>query len=161
MPNLLAARAESLLSTPARNPAQETAVAPFEGRREHMKIDGLDEFWGLLSQRRRRQMIWLIVMQVAVGVTEFVSIGAVPAYILAMSRSEEIMAKPVVRYWLDMIGIHDSRTLLVAGGIGIILLFSRAGRSTLLCSSIKPPSPLRPRLNCRNDCSRDICGRHI
>lgn len=102
-----------------------------------MKIDGLAEVWGLLTQQRRRQLLWLLILQLIASGLEFVAVGAVPAYVLLMSRSAEIMAMPRIRDWLDWIGIHDVNTLLYVSGAGVIALFLVRGGFNLIVLKVQ------------------------
>ncbi|WAC28630.1 ABC transporter ATP-binding protein [Ancylobacter sp. SL191] len=97
-----------------------------------MKIDGLAEMWGLLTRERQRQMLGLLALQITSSALEFVAVGAVPAYVLLMSRSTEVMAMPRVRAWLDWIGIHDVTTLLYVSGAIVIGLFLVRGAFNLV-----------------------------
>lgn len=102
-----------------------------------MKIDGLSEFWSLLPRARRREFIVLMGFQFILSVLEFIAVGAVPAYVLLMSRSTEAMTQPQLRPWLDMIGIHDPLTLVYAGGLGVILLFLLRGAFNLIVLKVQ------------------------
>ncbi|MBS9475985.1 ABC transporter ATP-binding protein [Ancylobacter radicis] len=102
-----------------------------------MKIDGLSDFWSLLPRHRRRQFIVLMGLQLALSVLEFIAVGAVPAYVLLMSQSAEVMAMPQVRAWLDWIGIHDVLTLLYAGGVGVIVIFLVRGAFNLVVLKVQ------------------------
>ncbi|WGD28998.1 ABC transporter ATP-binding protein [Ancylobacter sp. WKF20] len=102
-----------------------------------MKIDGISEFWSLLSRTRRREFIVLLGFQFVLSVLEFIAVGAVPAYVLLMSRSQEAMALPQLRPWLDWVGIHDSVTLIYAGGVGVIALFLLRGAFNLVVLKVQ------------------------
>jgi len=88
-----------------------------------MKIVGLSEFWSILRHRHRRELLRLIVLQFGLSVLEFVAVGAVPAYVLLMSRADEAMHLPQLRPWLDRLGIHDVTTLIFVAGAAVIGLF--------------------------------------
>ncbi|WGD29848.1 ABC transporter ATP-binding protein [Ancylobacter sp. WKF20] len=102
-----------------------------------MKISGFPEFWSLLSRTRRREFVVLLGLQFILSVLEFFAVGAVPAYVLLISRSEEIMAMPRVSGWLNVVGIDDVTTLLYVGGLGLIALFLLRGLFNLIVLKVQ------------------------
>ncbi len=102
-----------------------------------MKIDGLAEFWSLMSRTRRREFIVLMGLQFILSVLEFIAVGAVPAYVLLMSRSEEAMTQPQLRPWLEAVGIHDSLTLVYAAGAIVVALFLLRGAFNLIVLKVQ------------------------
>lgn len=97
-----------------------------------MKINELSDLWSLLPHRLKLQFLLLLALQISLSVLEFVAVGAVPAYVLLMSRSAEVMATPRLRAWLDWIGVHDVTTLLYVSGAGLIGLFLIRGAFSLV-----------------------------
>jgi ATP-binding cassette subfamily B protein len=97
--------------------------------------------WGHLSQRRRRQVGWLLVVMVASGAAELLSLGAVLPFLAVLSDVQRLWQQPLVRSfatWFGLTEAHQPQLLL-----GVTLAFATAA---VLAAGVRL---LNLGLNCR------------
>ena len=78
--------------------------------------------WGHLSQRRRLQLILLLILVLASGGAELVSLGAVLPFLMAISEPELLWQQPLVQSLLFHVGITNANQLLIP----VTLIFASA-----------------------------------
>ena len=75
--------------------------------------DLLRGIWSHLSRRRRIQLALLLIVMLATGVAELLSLGAVLPFLAVLSDPQQLWQRPVVQELAIRVGITSARQLLV------------------------------------------------
>lgn len=80
--------------------------------------------WGHLSQRRRRQVAGLLLVMVASGAAELLSLGAVLPFLAVLSDVQRLWQQPLVRSLAMQLGLTEAQQPQLL--VGVTLAFATA-----------------------------------
>jgi ATP-binding cassette, subfamily B, bacterial PglK len=113
-------------TTPATNPPPSTRTL-------------LLGIWGHLSRRRRIQLGLLLVVMLASGVAELVSLGAVLPFLAVLSDPERLWQQPQVQALAGRVGFTQASELLLPATLvfAVAAVLAAAVGSDLSCEAYR------------------------
>lgn len=75
-------------------------------------FQSLYALYGHISERRRRQLASLLVLQIVGAAAEVVSLGAVLPFLGALANAEDLLARPELQPWLERVDVTTSSGLI-------------------------------------------------
>lgn len=88
-----------------------------------MHLESVKLLWSLLEQSSKRRIKVLSAMMLISGVTELLSVAAVPGFIMAISQAKQILQSRHLENTLHFLNIRTENELVVAAGSALILVF--------------------------------------
>jgi ABC-type multidrug transport system fused ATPase/permease subunit len=73
----------------------------------------LREIWGHLSRRRRLQLGLLVVLMLASGISELLSLGAVLPFLAVLTNPEYLWQQPLIQAFAPIAGLSQANQLIV------------------------------------------------
>ncbi len=79
--------------------------------------------WVILDKRQRIMMIGMIFIILIGSFFELLGVSAMLPFIQAILAPDELLSKSYIRFFVDLFGITDNKTVLIMVGIGIALIY--------------------------------------
>ena len=71
-------------------------------------------FFRLLTRRERRMIGWMFGLQIISAASEILSLGAVLPFLSALTSASQLLSKPILQPWFNLLSIHSQEELVVA-----------------------------------------------